>query len=269
MQAKKLNIVILCLALLFSATLFAEQSATTPVVIAVTDPSGAPVPSAKIRIIPAPDAAPKMQKDSKGRLALDMKPGQYALFVEEQGFKNVVMHFEVRASKDVQTIPVSLQLEHGSGIEVLSSKDDLRLLAYPYHDPVGMSPAALKAMPHVSVTIHNPHTNADESYSGVRLADLLSKLGAPLGNELHGVALDNYIIASGTDGYRAVFSLAEIDPAFHPGEVIVADTQDGKPLDEHSGPWKLVVTEDKRPARCVRNLTTIEVRTSPEPQHYN
>jgi len=34
-----------------------------------------------------------------------------------------------------------------------------------------------------------------------------------------------------------------------------------KPLDEHNGPLKLVVTEDKRPARSVRNLTTIELKS--------
>ena len=36
----------------------------------------------------------------------------------------------------------------------------------------------------------------------------------------------------------------------------------GKRLDEHSGPLKLVVTEDKRPARSVRNLTTIELKAA-------
>jgi hypothetical protein len=34
----------------------------------------------------------------------------------------------------------------------------------------------------------------------------------------------------------------------------------GKPLDAHSGPLKLVVTEDKRPARSVRNLTALELK---------
>jgi hypothetical protein len=51
-------------------------------------------------------------------------------------------------------------------------------------------------------------------------------------------------------GYRAVFALAESDPSFHAGEV-VADAMDGKPLDTGSGPFKLVITEDKRPARSV------------------
>lgn len=117
-------------------------------------------------------------------------------------------------------------------------------------------------MPHVTVTIHNSHTNVDESYSGVPLSDLLAKVGAPLGKDLHGEALADYVVANGSDGYKAVLALGEIDPSFHPGEVIVADSMNGKPLDAHSGPFKLVVTEDKRPARSVRNLTTIELKSA-------
>jgi len=117
-------------------------------------------------------------------------------------------------------------------------------------------------MPHIPVTIHNPHTDADETYSGVRLSDLLAKIGAPLGSELHGKALADYVVATGSDGYKAVLALAEVEPTFHPGEVIVADAMDGKPLDAHSGPFKLVVTEDKRPARSVRNLVSIELKSA-------
>jgi hypothetical protein len=134
-------------------------------------------------------------------------------------------------------------------------------LRAPGHDPLPLTVADLKALPHITVTFHNTHTNADETYSGVRLADLLSKLGAPLGGELRGKALANYVVATGSDGYQSVIALGEIDPSFHPGEVIVADTMDGKPLDAHSGPFKLVVTEDKRPARSVRNLVQIELKS--------
>jgi DMSO/TMAO reductase YedYZ molybdopterin-dependent catalytic subunit len=84
----------------------------------------------------------------------------------------------------------------------------------------------------------------------------------PLGSELRGKALANYVVATGSDGYQATLALGEIDPTFHPGEVLVADTMDGKPLDAHSGPLKLVVTEDKRPARSVRNLTAIELKSA-------
>jgi len=137
----------------------------------------------------------------------------------------------------------------------------LRLVA-PNHDPVRLNAADLSALPHTTVTIHNAHTDADESYSGVRLADLLTKVGAPLGKDLHGKALADYLVATGSDGYEAVLALGEIDPSFHPGEVLVADTMNGKVLDEHNGPFKLVVTEDKRPARSVRNLVSIELRSA-------
>jgi hypothetical protein len=144
-----------------------------------------------------------------------------------------------------------------------SAKDTLSLLTSSDHPPVVLSANELKAVPHISVTIHNSHTNADEAYSGVRLSDLLAKLGAPLGNQLRGKALSAYVVATGSDGYKAVLALGEVDPSFHPGEVLVADTMDGKPLDAHSGPFKLVVTEDKRPARSVRNLASIELKSVP------
>lgn len=118
----------------------------------------------------------------------------------------------------------------------------------------------LKSMPHKTVTIHNPHENADETYSGVELIDLLVSLGAPHGKDLHGKALSDYIVATGSDGYKAVLALAEADPEFHPGEVIVADSMGGKPLDPKTGPFRLVVTEDKRPARSVHNLVSIELK---------
>jgi hypothetical protein len=136
------------------------------------------------------------------------------------------------------------------------------LLKVSGHEPLRLSAADLKAMMHISVTYHNFHTNADETYSGVRVADLLAKVGAPLGSDLRGKALADYVIATGTDGYKAVLALAEVDPSFHPGDVIVADTMNGKPLDEHNGPFKLVVTEDNRPARSVRNLVSIELKSA-------
>jgi len=240
-----------------------QQGTTAPVTLSVTDQTGAGIPHLQIRVVPAPDPAPKMETDEKGKLSLELKPGGYALFASLSGFKPLATHFEVRATKELQAIPFILQLALNSGPVVVvetASKADLTLLAYPYHDPAGLSLAELKALPHTTVTVHNPHTNADETYSGVRVADILAPLGVPLGKELHGEALTNYIVATGSDGYQAVFALAEVDPSFHPGEVLVARAMNGKPLDAHSGPLKLVVTEDKRPARSVRNLTTIELR---------
>jgi hypothetical protein len=143
-----------------------------------------------------------------------------------------------------------------------SAKDTLLLSAGHYHAPLTLTAADLKAKPHVTVTVHNPHSNNEETYSGVSLATLFSEMGAPLGKDLRGPALATYLVATGSDGYRAVFSLAEIDPSFHPGDVIVADAMNGKPLDPQTGPFRLVVTEDKRPARSVRNLVSIELKSA-------
>jgi len=143
-----------------------------------------------------------------------------------------------------------------------SPSDELRVSAYTKQEELKLKVADLKAMPRTTVSVHNEHSNADETYAGVRLADLLVKMGAPLGHDLRGAALSGYIVATGSDGYVAVIALAEVDPTFHSGEVIVADTMNGAPLDAKSGPFKLVVTEDKRPARWVRNLVSIELKSA-------
>ena len=262
MRTKSVQLILLLTITLATVNLPAQQAATTPVVIRVTDQTNADVPHAQVRVVPAPDPALKMETDDKGELALALKPGGYALFVRSQGFAPVNTHFDVLGTKETQTIMAVLHVASGGGVtlESTSAKDSLTLLAYPYHIPMGISIADLKAMPHIAVTVHNPHTNADESYSGVRLADLLAKMNAPLGSELHGEAVANYVVATGSDGYKAVVAIGEIDPTFHSGEIIVADAMNGKPLDAHSGPFKLVVSEDKRPARAVQNLTTIELK---------
>ena len=142
----------------------------------------------------------------------------------------------------------------------LSSIETLTISGFSDHPPLTLKMADLKSLAHITVTIHNPHSNADETYSGVSLSELLAKVGAPIGSDLRGKALADYVVATGSDGYRTVLALGEVDPAFHSGEVIVADAMNGKPLDDHSGPMKLVVTEDKRPARSVRNLVKIELK---------
>ncbi len=117
--------------------------------------------------------------------------------------------------------------------------------------------AVLKSKTRKTVTVTNGHSNQSEEYSGVLLVDLLPN--TPTGKALHGKALASYVVAEGSDQYHAVLSLAEIDPTFHPGDVLVADTLNGKPIDTKDGPFKLIVTEDKHPARWVRNLISVSV----------
>jgi hypothetical protein len=121
-----------------------------------------------------------------------------------------------------------------------------------------LSPEELAALPHKSVSVFNAHGKANETYSGVPLADLLSKVGVPLGESVRGKVFLTGVVASGADGYGVLYSLAEVDPSIHTGDVIVADTVDGKKLDK-DGAFKMVSSEERRPARWVRNLASISV----------
>jgi hypothetical protein len=123
---------------------------------------------------------------------------------------------------------------------------------------VTLSPADLAALPHKSVAVFNAHSKANETYSGVPLADLLSKAGVPLGESVRGKLFLVGVVASGTDGYGVLYSLAEVDPAIHTGDVIVADMLDGQKLTK-DGAFKMVSSDERRPARWVRNLTSVSV----------
>jgi hypothetical protein len=118
------------------------------------------------------------------------------------------------------------------------------------------TPATLATLPHVTVSVHNEHTKAEETYSGVPLIALLTPLGVT--DKPHGKDLRLYLVAAGSDGYEAVYSIGEVTPDVHDATVIVADTENGKPL-TGDGPLKLISTGEKRPARWVRNLVAIKV----------
>jgi hypothetical protein len=116
--------------------------------------------------------------------------------------------------------------------------------------------ATLAALPHKTITVHNEHTKADETYSGVEVIDLLTPLGVKA--QPRGKDFKFYVVAAGSDGYEVVYSIGEVTPDVHEATVIVADTEDGKPITD-DGPLKMVATGEKRPARWVRNLVSIKV----------
>ena len=259
------SIILLVIALLVHGPVLAQKATTRPVTIVVKDQMGAVIAQAQIRVIPAPDPAPaNTQTDDQGRLSLNLKSGSYTLLVSRVGFSKFSQHLEIAAPEGsadtVQLVQVALNVDSSVPGMVVYAADTLILTADGRQVPVSISPAEFHALPHVSVTVHNAHSSADETYSGVPLAVLLAKLDAPLGEKLRSKALASYIVASGSDGYSVVLSIAEVDPSFHGGEILVADTRDGQPLGK-SGPFQLIVSEDKRPARWVRNLVSISLQS--------
>lgn len=99
--------------------------------------------------------------------------------------------------------------------------------------------------------------NKDHVYSGVSLSTLLSRAGVTLGAALRGENLTKYVLAEASDGYQVAFSLAELDPEFTDRLVIVADKMDGKALPVADGPFRIIVQDEKKPARCMKQVISI------------
>jgi DMSO/TMAO reductase YedYZ molybdopterin-dependent catalytic subunit len=125
--------------------------------------------------------------------------------------------------------------------------------------PLVLTLADLKNMPRKKLTVVNPHDKKTEAYEGVLLEELLRKAGVPQGESLRGPSMATYVLAEAADGYKVIFSLAELDSGILDSEVIVADTMDGAPLGANQGPFRIVAPHEKRPARWVRMLKSITV----------
>jgi hypothetical protein len=98
------------------------------------------------------------------------------------------------------------------------------------------------------------------TFTGVALRDVLAKVGVPLGEALRGKALSRVIIARAPDGYQVTYAIAEVDAAFTDQVILIADQRDGRSLLPDTGPLQIVVPNDKRPARWVRQVSALEVR---------
>ncbi|OCX53570.1 molybdopterin-binding protein [Mucilaginibacter sp. PPCGB 2223] len=95
----------------------------------------------------------------------------------------------------------------------------------------------------------------DHTYSGVILADILQKAGVIMNRE----SLTKYLLVNASDGYEIIFALAELDKSFTDRAIILADTVDGKPLPQGDGPFRIIVQDEKKPARCIKQVTSLKV----------
>jgi hypothetical protein len=97
-------------------------------------------------------------------------------------------------------------------------------------------------------------------FEGIPVADLLKLAGVEV-SKMKGPQMTQVLSVEAADGYEVVFALAEFGPDFANRQVILADKRDGKPLDAKEGPWRIVEPGDKRPARWIRQVTSIKVVT--------
>jgi hypothetical protein len=114
----------------------------------------------------------------------------------------------------------------------------------------------IEAMPHIKVITQPPDNS---SYDGVALKTLLEKAGVEFGHSLRGKRMASCLLVEAADGYRVVIALPEIDPDFNDKQVVLAFSQNGKPLDAKEGPFRIVIPEEKRMARWVKQVTTLKI----------
>ena len=116
----------------------------------------------------------------------------------------------------------------------------------------------LLKLPQVKVHVHNAHRNTDETYSGPLLADVLAQAGLKSNPETQPLILHSSLVAAGTDHYFVLYSVAEVEPSFSTGQVIVAIMKGGLPNTE-GGAIQIVNTVDAKPARWLHGLTNLNI----------
>lgn len=122
--------------------------------------------------------------------------------------------------------------------------------------PTQLVAAQLAGLPQQTVKVAYGSSKGAEQHTetGVPLAGLLpvSALATtPRKND----QLDFAVVATGADGYSAAVSYGEISPDFGNRGVLVALSEDGKPLDRP----RLVVPGDVKGGRYVSGLTELRV----------
>ena len=120
-----------------------------------------------------------------------------------------------------------------------------------------LSRADLESLPRTKVTTHS--AEASSTFEGVTLKDLLEKAGVEFGQSLKGKRLASCLLVGAADGYRVVIALPEMDPAFTDKQIVLAFLRDGKPLDQREGPYRVVIPDEKRMARWVRQVATLKI----------
>jgi hypothetical protein len=117
---------------------------------------------------------------------------------------------------------------------------------------------SLRAMPQVELR-GRIHDGPELVFRGPALDAVLALAGAPQGHDLRGPALRLVVLAEARDGYAVVYSLAELSPGLGGRRGIVAVEQDGKPLSDEDGPFRVVLEGEGRPARWIRQLERLRI----------
>lgn len=167
----------------------------------------------------------------------------------------------IEAPKTYLTICFCLLLAAGAHAQTRPTTAPAVLLSVggEVEKPLKLTAAELAKLPQRSV-LANGHDGKEAEFVGVPLIEILKQAGVKFGEDLRGKNLALYLVAEAADGYRAVYALPELDPLFTDKIILLATKRDGQPLDAKEGPLRIVVSDEKRQARWVRQVINLVIK---------
>lgn len=125
--------------------------------------------------------------------------------------------------------------------------------------PQKLAAADLAKLPQRTIRAKG-HDGKETEFTGVPLGEILKLAGVKFGEELRGKNLALYLVVEAADGYRSVYALTELDPLFTDKLILLATKREGKPLDDKEGPLRIIVPDEKRQGRWVRQVTSLIIQ---------
>jgi hypothetical protein len=144
------------------------------------------------------------------------------------------------------------QDKSGGAVGANAQSEDYLELRGDVPNPRQIDRSELKKLPRVETRTTDPHDPGKEViYSGTPLVEVLKAGGLRLDSGTARIreTVATTVLVEATDGYRAVFALAELDSELTDRVILLADAKDGQPLPPSEGSFRVIVPGEKRPAR--------------------
>lgn len=99
-------------------------------------------------------------------------------------------------------------------------------------------------------------------FGGIDAREVLQLADIKFGKEFDRANLPKYLTVDAADNYRVTFAFTELDTGFSDRIILLADKMDGKALADKNGRWQIVVPDDKKRGRWVRQVVALKVKSA-------
>jgi hypothetical protein len=133
----------------------------------------------------------------------------------------------------------------GDAIGATAQEENFLDLRGNVPNPRRIAASELHKLPRAEKRTTDPHDPGKVMAGGLRLESGMAAIRE---------TVTMTVLVEASNGYRAAFTLAELDPELTDRVILLADTKDGQPLPLREGPFRIIVPGEKLPARwCVKS----------------